>query len=59
VDILVIKESSSDRVVERFWKSVGRRKDEGGGEISDLILLVHSVFHLNPNCIVEPKFRYF
>jgi hypothetical protein len=35
VDILVIKKSSSDRVVERFWKSVGRRKDEGGGEYSD------------------------
>jgi hypothetical protein len=31
VDILIIKESSSDRVVERCWKSVGRRKDEGGG----------------------------
>jgi hypothetical protein len=35
VDTLVIKESSTDRVVERFWKSVGRRKDEGGGEISN------------------------
>jgi hypothetical protein len=35
VDILVIKKSSSDRVVERFWKSVGRMKDEGGGEYSD------------------------
>jgi hypothetical protein len=35
VDILVIKMSSSDKVVDRFWKSVGRRKDEGGGEYSD------------------------
>jgi hypothetical protein len=35
VDILVIKESSSDRVVEGYWKSVGRRKDEGGEEYSD------------------------
>jgi hypothetical protein len=35
VDILVIKESSSDRVVGRFWKSIGRRKNEGGVKNSD------------------------
>ena len=35
MDVLVINMSSSDRVVEKFWKSVGRRKDKGGWEYSD------------------------
>jgi hypothetical protein len=35
VDVLVIKMSSSERVVGRFWKSVGRRMTSEGGEFSD------------------------
>jgi hypothetical protein len=35
VDVFVIKMSSLERVVGRFWKSVGRRMMSEGGEYSD------------------------
>ena len=28
-------------------------------QLCKLILLVHGVFHLNPKCLAEPKFRFF
>jgi hypothetical protein len=35
LDVLVIKMTSSERVVGRFWRSVGSRMMSEGGEYSD------------------------
>jgi hypothetical protein len=46
VDILIIKVSSSERVVGRFWNSAGRRIMSEGGEYSD-----GCEYELSVNCL--------
>jgi hypothetical protein len=46
VDVLIIKISSSERVVGRLWKSVGRRMMSEGGEYSD-----ECEYELHVNCL--------
>ena len=43
---MVSKRSSSERVVGRFWKSVGRRMMSEGGEYSD-----ECEYELSLNCV--------